>query len=65
MDRREELGLDPEGLRQRHCPECQQLVPVRTHRDDYGTKQYSCGICGQCLGDEAAGSFESPDDFDA
>jgi predicted RNA-binding Zn-ribbon protein involved in translation (DUF1610 family) len=64
-DRRAELGLDPEGLRQRHCPSCGSMVAVSTHRDSDGTKHYSCVPCGHSLGAEAAGSFNSPEYPDA
>ena len=64
IDRREELGLDPEGLRQRHCPTCGEMVEVHTVRDSDGTKHYSCPR-GHSLGAEAAGSFDRPEPFDA
>lgn len=59
-DRRAELGLDPEGLREKFCPACGELRPVCTERDDYGSKSYSCAVCGASLAEEAAGSFDAP-----
>lgn len=63
INRREEFGLDPEGLRQRHCPKCGTVVPVRTIRDPDGTKHYSCE-CRHSLGAEKAGSFDPPEPSD-
>lgn len=61
IDRREELGLDPERLLESHCSTCGDLRPVQTRRDPSGTKHYYCAECGTFLGREAAGSFEEPD----
>jgi predicted RNA-binding Zn-ribbon protein involved in translation (DUF1610 family) len=60
-DRREELGLDREGLMSHRCPSCGTLVDVRTERDAYATRQYFCSDCGTALGAEAKGSFEAPE----
>jgi hypothetical protein len=60
-DRRAELGLDPEGLREKDCPGCGKVRPVRTERDAYGTRRYFCANCGAALGAEAKGSFEAPE----
>ena len=65
VDRREELGLDSDGLSMRHCARCASLVEVRTYRDDLGSKHYSCAQCGSELGIEAAGSFDAPEPSDA
>lgn len=61
LDRRTELGLDPEGLRARPCPACGELKAVRTQRDDDGTKRYFCAVCGADLGEEGTESFDAPD----
>jgi hypothetical protein len=61
QDRREELGLDPEGLRQKYCPLCAELRPVHTQRDADGTKRYFCAKCQTLLCEEAADSFKKPD----
>ena len=58
-DRRKELGLDPDGLREKYCSECGQIVEVRTVREPDGTKHYTCRE-GHSLGSEAAGSFDPP-----
>jgi transcription elongation factor Elf1 len=63
-DRRSDLGLDPDGLRQKRCLNC-GMVEVRTVREADGTKRYSCSQCGASLGAEAAGSFDPPDYPDA
>ena len=63
-DRRSDLGLDPEGLRHKQCPEC-GMVEVRTVRGPDGAKRYSCWECGRPQGEEAAGSFDPPNYPDA
>jgi len=60
-DRRAELGLDPEALRESFCAACGELRPVRTLRDDYSTKRYVCAFCGAEPGEEGADSFDAPD----
>ena len=59
-DRREELGLDPNGLRSRACPTCGQMMEVRTERGSDGARRYFCSTCDAALGEEANGSFEAP-----
>lgn len=61
-DRREELGLDPYGLRMRSCPACGGLQDIRTELEPDGTRRYFCDGCGGSLGAEAAGSFDPPGD---
>ena len=58
-DRRGELGLDPDGLRHRHCSACGTLVEVHTVHDERGDKHYYC-MNGHPLGSEIAGGFEPP-----
>jgi rubredoxin len=57
-DPREGYGLNPEELRQRHCPSCEAMEGVRTRWDADGTKHHSCVRCGHSFDPEAAGSFE-------
>ena len=66
-DRRAEFGFDPEKLVEKYCPVCGELRPVRTERDDDGTKRYFCAKCQAPLGEEVADSFEKlePDFPDA
>ena len=39
-DRRAAFGFAPEKLLEKYCPVCGELRPVRTERDDDGTKRY-------------------------
>lgn len=64
-DRREELGLDPEGLMGRRCPSCGTLHDVRAERDANGIRRYFCAKCDTPLGAEAKGSLEAPEPDDA
>jgi transposase-like protein len=51
-------------LLEKYCPVCGELRPVRTERDDEGTKRYFCAKCQAPLGEEVADSFEkSEPDF--
>jgi transposase-like protein len=59
--RRTELGFDPDGLREKYCPVCGELRPVRAQRDADGTKRYFCAKCQASLGEEAADSFDTPE----
>ena len=60
-DRRAEFGFDPDKLLEKYCPVCGELRPVRTERDDDGTKRYFCAKCQAPLGEEVADSFEKPE----
>jgi hypothetical protein len=56
-DRREERGLDPDGIVETWCPSCEQMVVVSTQFEG-GVRHELCEQCGRTLGAGMAGSFE-------
>lgn len=62
-DRREDLGLDPDGVVETWCPSCKQMVAVSTRVTD-GTRHESCEQCGHSFGSFVAGSFEPAESYD-
>ena len=63
-DRREELGLDPEGLRAKRCLSCEEITDVETVTDDSGNQLHFCSVCRRPVGAQAPGSFAEPGPID-
>ena len=61
MDRREELGMDPEGISARHCSLCGELHDAVVTTDDFGNRANTCMQCGNPLGLEGPAGFDQPE----